>query len=182
MSHLVKTVRVRAWHISFAVRVLFCSVIAAGAHALSIENAAAQTLATPRTRVSLNAGWRFQRDDPRGSEGQLSYEQIKGWLNATGNEFTTNADAAARPRPAGNLGAGVTYAQRGFDDSAWRRLDLPHDWGIEGPFNQDYPGETGKLPWWGVGWYRKQLTIPAGAEASVSISTSTGRWLMRRSG
>jgi beta-galactosidase len=49
----------------------------------------------------------------------------------------------------------------GFDDGAWRRLDLPHDWGIEGPFNIDLPGETGKLPWFGIGWYRKAFTVPA---------------------
>ncbi len=49
----------------------------------------------------------------------------------------------------------------GFDDAAWRKLDLPHDWGIEGPFKQEYPGETGKLPWWGVGWYRKSFDVPA---------------------
>ncbi len=48
----------------------------------------------------------------------------------------------------------------GFDDSQWRRLDLPHDWGIEGPFNIDFPGETGKLPWSGIGWYRKRFNIP----------------------
>ena len=49
-----------------------------------------------------------------------------------------------------------------FNDAAWRKLDLPHDWGIEGPFKQEYPGETGKLPWWGVGWYRKHFSLPAG--------------------
>ncbi len=48
-----------------------------------------------------------------------------------------------------------------FDDSAWRVLDLPHDWGVEEPFTQEYPGESGKLAWWGVGWYRKQFTVPA---------------------
>ncbi|QGZ38087.1 beta-galactosidase [Pseudoduganella flava] len=48
-----------------------------------------------------------------------------------------------------------------FNDAAWRKLDLPHDWGIEGPFKQEYAGETGKLPWWGVGWYRKHFTLPA---------------------
>ena len=42
-----------------------------------------------------------------------------------------------------------------------RALNLPHDWGIEGPFKQEYPGDTGKLPWWGVGWYRKHLAVPA---------------------
>ena len=48
-----------------------------------------------------------------------------------------------------------------FNDSDWRKLNLPHDWGIEGPFKQEYPGETGKLPWWGIGWYRKHLEVPA---------------------
>lgn len=45
----------------------------------------------------------------------------------------------------------------GYDDGAWRTLDLPHDWGIEGPFRGDLPNETGKLPWAGIGWYRKAL-------------------------
>jgi beta-galactosidase len=48
-----------------------------------------------------------------------------------------------------------------FNDSNWRKLNLPHDWGIEGPFKQEYPGETGKLPWWGIGWYRNHLEVPA---------------------
>jgi beta-galactosidase len=42
-----------------------------------------------------------------------------------------------------------------FDDSGWRTLDVPHDWGIEGPFRDDLPNQTGKLPWAGIGWYRK---------------------------
>lgn len=45
-----------------------------------------------------------------------------------------------------------------FDDSEWRILDLPHDWGIEGPFRDDLPNQTGKLPWAGIGWYRKTFT------------------------
>lgn len=46
-----------------------------------------------------------------------------------------------------------------FDDSQWRKLDLPHDWGIEGPFRAELENETGKLPWPGIGWYRKTLTL-----------------------
>jgi beta-galactosidase len=59
--------------------------------------------------------------------------------------------------------AGVVLAatESGFDDAAWRKLSLPHDWGIEGEFKQAYPGETGKLPWWGIGWYRKHFAVPA---------------------
>ena len=48
-----------------------------------------------------------------------------------------------------------------YDDSSWRVLDLPHDWGVEGDFDIDLPGETGKLPWAGVGWYRKNFNVPA---------------------
>ena len=113
-----------------------------------------------RERLSLNADWRFKKDDPSGSEELLSYQKIKDWVNATGNEFVAQAEAR-KPRPAGNPAETVSYTQRNFDDRSWRQLDLPHDWGIEGPFKQEYPGETGKLPWWGVGWYRKHLTVSA---------------------
>ncbi len=43
----------------------------------------------------------------------------------------------------------------------WRKLNLPHDWAIEGPFDINDRGETGKLPYWGQAWYRKHFTLPA---------------------
>jgi len=46
-----------------------------------------------------------------------------------------------------------------FDDRAWRTLDLPHDWGVEGPFRDDLDSGSGKLPWQAIGWYRKQFII-----------------------
>lgn len=124
-------------------------------------SAAAQVTRAPRERMSFNADWRFQKGDPAGAEGQLAYESIKGWVTATGNEFVANAGAAKPARPAGNLGADIPYAQRGFDDRGWRQLNLPHDWGIEGPFDQALSGETGKLPWSGIAWYRKHLMVPS---------------------
>ena len=48
----------------------------------------------------------------------------------------------------------------GFDDSAWRLLQLPHDWAIEGPFDIKYNARCGGLPFHGTGWYRKTFTIP----------------------
>jgi len=111
-----------------------------------------------RERLSMNAGWRFQKDDPRGTEGMLSYERIKESIKATGYEFLGSSTPGG-PRIVGILGANVSYAERAFDDRPWRQLNLPHDWGIEGPFKQEYPGETGKLPWWGVGWYRKHFVV-----------------------
>jgi beta-galactosidase len=77
-------------------------------------------------------------------------------VTSTGSDF-----GASSSRTVGNPGSDVPYAKRDFNDAAWRKLNLPHDWGIEGPFGQENPGETGKLPWWGVAWYRKHFTVRA---------------------
>ncbi|HYG21419.1 MAG TPA: beta-galactosidase GalB [Verrucomicrobiae bacterium] len=111
-----------------------------------------------REKLLFNSNWRFIQGDPEGAGTNLSYAAIRPWMMATGGELSTNAAAV---RPEGNPGADVSYTQPDYDDSAWRKLNLPHDWGIEGPFKQEHPGETGKLPWWGVAWYRKQFTVPA---------------------
>src|SRR6266545_4512600 len=49
-----------------------------------------------------------------------------------------------------------------FDDADWRKLDVPHDWSIEGPFDKNNPtgGAGGFLPA-GVGWYRKHFILPS---------------------
>ncbi len=47
------------------------------------------------------------------------------------------------------------------DRNQWRAVDVPHDWGVEGPFNADGDPGTGKLPWRGEGWYRKTLQLDA---------------------
>lgn len=53
--------------------------------------------------------------------------------------------------------------QVGFDDSGWRKLDVPHDWSIEGPFAEtNRTGGGGAFLPGGVGWYRKHFTLPAG--------------------
>ncbi|RPI45323.1 MAG: glycoside hydrolase family 2 protein, partial [Bacteroidetes bacterium] len=54
-------------------------------------------------------------------------------------------------------------SQPGFDDSRWRRLNLPHDWSTEGEFSRDHPSTPGggALPG-GIGWYRNTFTIPEG--------------------
>jgi beta-galactosidase len=46
-----------------------------------------------------------------------------------------------------------------YPDQTWRRLDLPHDWAVEGPFRIELKGETGKLPYQGIGWYRKSFSV-----------------------
>lgn len=47
-----------------------------------------------------------------------------------------------------------------FDDSRWRKLDLPHDWSIETAPSADAPsGGAGGYHGTGVGWYRRQLSV-----------------------
>ena len=43
-----------------------------------------------------------------------------------------------------------------YDDSRWRRVTLPHDWGVELPMSPDKGSCQGYLPG-GIGWYRKSL-------------------------
>ena len=115
-----------------------------------------------RESWSLDADWRFQRGDAPDAWNQLSYDTIKPWILPTGDEML---DIPVARVPVAGRGAidGVSYSTENFDDRSWRSLDVPHDWAIEGPFKLDLPGETGKLPWAGVGWYRKHFTIPADA-------------------
>ena len=135
--------------------------LAAAACALLSFACASAAQVSPRSRESFNARWRFQKGDPPGTEGRLAYDRIKGSVTKTGREFVKAPLPSESAGPADNIGADVAYTRGDFDDSSWRRLELPHDWGIEGPFRQEYPGETGKLPWWGVGWYRKHFEVPA---------------------
>jgi len=152
---------------------------------------AGEAAAAPRERLSLDEGWRFHRGDPPGVDGQLDYDVrpvvqdnedgkaadarpqqasrvrdddhavLRPWILPTANALI--ADPAHRhARPPGNPGGELPFVQRDYDDSTWPRVDLPHDWAIEGPFLVDGPyGGMGRLPSWGVGWYRRTLDLPA---------------------
>ena len=68
----------------------------------------------PGERLSLDLGWRFHRGDiamPVPHTGDQSYA-------------STKAGAAGGA-------AGLRY-----DDTAWRQLDRPHDFVVEGPFKE----------------------------------------------
>jgi beta-galactosidase len=117
------------------------------------------------------------RDErPAGAEPRPSVQRtanvptLKPWILPTGNAFIKDP-AKRHQRPAGNPGGDVPYVREDFDDRSWRHVDLPHDWGIEGPFLETGPhGGMGRLPSWGVGWYRKTLHIaPGGAGRSIFL-------------
>ena len=42
--------------------------------------------------------------------------------------------------------------------SGWKKVDIPHDWSIEGTPSRDLASCTGYLPG-GIGWYRKTFTV-----------------------
>ncbi len=54
-----------------------------------------------------------------------------------------------------------------FDDSAWQKISLPHDWAVDLPYSAEASHSHGykcigwKYPGNSVGWYRKHLEIPA---------------------
>ncbi len=53
-------------------------------------------------------------------------------------------------------------ADAAFDDAAWRKLNLPHDWSIELPFDSTSPtGNGGGALRGGIGWYRKTFSLPS---------------------
>ena len=76
-------------------------------------------------------------------------------------------------------------ASENFNDRRWQQVTVPHDWAIDGPFDKEIDkqtvaieqngekqatektGRSGSLPWIGVGWYRTQFTVPAGAKRAI---------------
>jgi len=60
-------------------------------------------------------------------------------------------------------GDSADAAEPRFDDREWRKLDLPHDFSVEGPVAKDNPtGTRGGFFPLGTGWYRKQFVLPDG--------------------
>ncbi len=123
--------------------------------------------ARQRTRSPFNDGWRFTRGDPPDLATSLLHDDVKSWILPTGNDFV--ADPARRaPRPDGNLGDDVAYAQASHDDSSWQAVELPHDYAVAGPFTPEVSVSMGQLPSPGVVWYRKSFALPD-SDAGKSI-------------
>jgi len=104
----------------------------------ALASAAATTDASPRERLLLDFGWKFH----------------------LGNEWGIGQNLA-------KAGTGIGPASVVYSDASWRRVDLPHDWAIELPF--DAKGDTAHgskalgeaFPQNSVGWYRRTFDLPA---------------------
>jgi beta-galactosidase len=111
---------------------------------------AAQTHSTTtgREHLLMDAGWRFAYGHP--FDPQLDFYHGTGYFSYLAK--TGYGDGAAAP---------------GFDDRAWRQLDLPHDWAVEQPFSEKASFSHGfktvgrAFPNSSVGWYRKSFRVPA---------------------
>ncbi|HBO56857.1 MAG TPA: hypothetical protein DD622_00305 [Opitutae bacterium] len=93
-----------------------------------------------RTTYEFNQGWKFHR----------------GELDSTNHQaIHANRFKRAEWLKAGNHGV----ARLGYPDEAWRDINLPHDFVIEGEFQASANAVHGSLPT-DVGWYRKTFEIP----------------------
>ena len=101
----------------------------------------------PRKKLLFDFGWKFIFGNGNDPARDLGFGSDQGDFSKTG---------------------GFDFAQPKFDDSAWRSLNLPHDWAVELPFVDDAALESHgfkplgrKYPETSVGWYRRVFDIPA---------------------
>jgi beta-galactosidase len=87
-------------------------------------------------RLSLDKGWRFH-------QGDIPFPVITGHGMSYANAKAGRAWGAAAPD---------------FDDSNWRRLNLPHDWAVEQPYDSTANLSQGYRQR-GIGWYRRSFKI-----------------------
>ena len=115
------------------------------------------------------------------SENGRSHQLIDtGWRFAFGHPYDTKKDfnfGTGYFSYLAKAGYGDGAAAPGFDDRAWRKLDLPHDWAAEQGFDKRASFSHGfnaigrNFPDASVGWYRKEFTIPANdLGRSISIA------------
>jgi len=71
-----------------------------------------------------------------------------------------------------------------FDDTAWRTLDLPHDWSIEdlpgtgSPFSRDAISQvSGGFTTGGTGWYRKAFVVPSEKKGNLIVVRFDGVYM-----
>ncbi|HUV69977.1 MAG TPA: beta-galactosidase GalA [Terracidiphilus sp.] len=107
------------------------------------------TLGGGRERLLLDFGWRFHL----------------GNANDPAKDFGFGGGRSGNFQKTGNF---LPASSLAFDDNDWRSVDLPHDWAIELPFENDpslaskgfYPlGRT--YPATSVGWYRRVFDLAA---------------------
>ena len=129
------------------------ALAASGYRGDSADPAARATIAesapavSPRERLRFDFGWKFHLGcDSSALRGLGTGDGLDAFSKTGTFDFATDD----------------------FDDSAWRALDLPHDWAVELPFVHDEALKSHGYKPLGrnyrdtsIGWYRRAFDIPA---------------------
>ncbi len=103
---------------------------------------------TGRRKINMDEDWKFHFGHAGNPEKDFNYS-IATIFSKSGGSHKTAIDAK-------------------FNDSSWRKLNLPHDWAVELPFvnvdNNDvvshgYKPVGGLFPETSIGWYRKHFSV-----------------------
>lgn len=100
-------------------------------------------------KLPLKFGWKFMKGDDSSVGTNLTLQAMSVIL-----------DRAERGELAG--APAFTWAKPEFDDSSWCNVSVPHDWGIEKPFDSSLPYGDAFLDVTGIGWYRLKFKIENG--------------------
>ncbi len=136
------------------------------------DNSFAQS---PRQRILLDAGWRFQLGDPSDVTTNVTWYPEIDYLPklnsdevGAGTNTETYMESIRIDPIATHAGENVSFVQTNYNDSAWRQLDLPHDWVVELPFSSSADeshgfksGISGATSASTIAWYRHTFTLPA---------------------
>jgi beta-galactosidase len=97
-----------------------------------------QSFAQPPVRecLSLDKGWLFHF-------GDIPFPDFRGQMQAYATSKAGSATGAASPK---------------YDDKSWRKLNLPHDWAVETPFDSTESVAEGYRKR-GIGWYRRSFKL-----------------------
>ena len=115
----------------------------------------------------MDTGWHFTIKDPSDADANMfDYPETPRLHKALANDEKLEAALVPKRVDAAdtNLGGQLSYVRPDFDDSQWRRLDLPHDWAVELPFDKTGVADHGFKALgakWGtnIGWYRRTFEL-----------------------
>ena len=100
-------------------------------------------------QVPLKDGWRFVKADDPAAGTNLTLGAMSDILDRA-----SRGDASSAPV--------FGWAQPAFDDSTWCKVRVPHDWGVEKPFDPDRAYGDAFLDVTGIGWYRLKFRVVSG--------------------
>jgi len=121
------------------------------------------------TRTNIDRDWRFHAEK-KATEYQVHWTRKERALFGDIEE-TGGIDGIMWSKAGRSLGP----ANPDFDDTAWERIDLPHDWSIAQAPTPSAPERNGFSPL-KVLWYRKRLALPAHDEAGRAVLCFDGAY------